>query len=45
MNWSSNEFIWLDWVVLVVGLLGKTRKPSREKTLLPTSSVRASLGM
>ena len=22
MNWSSNEFIWLDWVVLVVGLLG-----------------------
>lgn len=22
MNWSSNEFIWLDWVVLIVGLLG-----------------------
>ena len=22
MNWSSHEFIWLDWVVLAVGLLG-----------------------
>ena len=22
MNWSSHEFIWLDWVVLIVGLLG-----------------------
>ena len=22
MNWSSHEFIWLDWVVLVVGLIG-----------------------
>jgi SSS family solute:Na+ symporter len=22
MNWSSNEFIWLDWAVLVVGLIG-----------------------
>jgi len=21
MNWSSNEFIWLDWVVLTVGIL------------------------
>jgi len=21
MNWSSNEFIWLDWVVLAVGIL------------------------
>ena len=22
MNWSSHEFIWLDWVVLTIGLLG-----------------------
>lgn len=22
MNWSSHEFIWLDWVVLIVGLCG-----------------------
>jgi SSS family solute:Na+ symporter len=22
MNWSSHEFIWIDWVVLIVGLLG-----------------------
>ena len=22
MNWNSNEFVWLDWAVLVVGLLG-----------------------
>ena len=22
MNWSSHEFIWLDWLVLIVGLLG-----------------------
>ena len=22
MDWSSHEFIWLDWVVLIVGLLG-----------------------
>ena len=22
MNWSSKEFIWLDWAVLVIGILG-----------------------
>lgn len=22
MNWNSNEFVWLDWAVLVIGLLG-----------------------
>ena len=22
MNWSSHEFIWLDWVVLIIGLFG-----------------------
>ena len=22
MNWSSHEFIWLDWVILAVGILG-----------------------
>ena len=22
MNWSAQEFIWLDWVVLAVGILG-----------------------
>ena len=22
MNWSSHEFIWLDWAILVIGLLG-----------------------
>ena len=22
MDWSSHEFIWLDWVVLAVGLCG-----------------------
>ena len=22
MNWSSHEFIWLDWAILVVGLIG-----------------------
>lgn len=22
MNWTSNEFVWLDWAILVLGLLG-----------------------
>ena len=22
MNWNSHEFVWLDWAVLVIGLLG-----------------------
>ena len=22
MNWSSNEFLWLDWMVLAAGVLG-----------------------
>ena len=22
MNWSSHEFIWLDWAILAVGLIG-----------------------
>lgn len=22
MNWSSNEFVWLDWAILAVGILG-----------------------
>ena len=22
MNWNSNEFIWLDWVILAIGLVG-----------------------
>ena len=21
MNWNSNEFLWLDWVVLAVGVI------------------------
>ena len=21
MNWNSNEFIWLDWAILVVGVI------------------------
>lgn len=24
MNWNSHEFIWLDWVILAVGILGVT---------------------
>lgn len=24
MNWSSHEFIWLDWVIIVVGIIGVT---------------------
>ena len=24
MNWSSKEFIWLDWTVLIFGILGVT---------------------
>lgn len=22
MNWSSTEFVWLDWAILVAGVLG-----------------------
>ncbi len=22
MDWHSHEFIWLDWVIIVVGILG-----------------------
>ena len=22
MNWSSTEFIWLDWLVLAIGVIG-----------------------
>ena len=21
MNWNSNEFIWLDWTILIVGIM------------------------
>jgi hypothetical protein len=29
MNWNANEFVWLDWVVLVVGILGLATPHSR----------------
>ena len=55
MNWSSHEFIWLDWAVLAIGLCGvvaavwyaiwKDKYPSRVKTQALTSLVRVSLGM
>ena len=24
MNWNSHEFIWIDWVIIVVGILAVT---------------------
>ena len=24
MNWNSQEFIWLDWLIIVVGILAVT---------------------
>lgn len=24
MNWTSNEFIWLDWAIIIVGILAVT---------------------
>ena len=24
MNWNSHEFIWLDWVIIAVGILAVT---------------------
>lgn len=48
MNWNSHEFLWLDWVIIAVGILGVTwavwRAISKQKRLQGESSREYFLG-
>lgn len=54
MNWNAKEFIWLDWVVLIIGIvlvgvavylsIMKDKKKMKEPTVRTTSLVRVSPG-
>ena len=33
MNWNSTEFVWLDWLVLAIGVVGERQKSSEGRRL------------